>query len=172
MANENINLRERIRCKEFCTIILVKSTSREKSWEHERCRKPVSFDSKQYEGLKRTLRKSWFKGIKLGVNKLGWLMNKAQFEKAKLENWENTCIMLWKTMLHPLSDQEVSLNDKAQLYGHKNFKSIEKWSLLSTKQQQFMSTMLANIYSEKAIRLPNAVACNPLLLELRTLAQL
>ena len=35
-----------------------------------------------------------------------------------------------------------------------------------------MSTMLANIYSEKAIRLPNAVASNPLLLELRTLAQL
>ena len=35
-----------------------------------------------------------------------------------------------------------------------------------------MSNMLANISSEKVVSLPNAVASNTLLLELRTLAQL
>ena len=74
-------------------------------------------------------------------------------------------------MLQTLSDQEISPTHIAQLYGHKNFKSIENLSSLSTKQQQSTSNVLANISSEKVVS-QHAVASNPLLLELRTLAQL
>lgn len=75
-------------------------------------------------------------------------------------------------MVQSLSDQGVPTTHTARLSGHKNLKSIENYSSLSTKQQQSMSNTLANISNEKAVSLPSATASNPLPLELqKALAQ-
>jgi len=54
-------------------------------------------------------------------------------------------------MVQTLSDQGVPPTHIAQLSGHKNLKNIKNYSSLSTKQQQSMPNMLANISSEKAM---------------------
>lgn len=75
-------------------------------------------------------------------------------------------------MVQSLSDQGVPTTQIARLSGHKNLKSIENYSSLSTKQQQSMSNKLANISSEKAVSPHSATASNPLPLELqKALAQ-
>ena len=74
--------------------------------------------------------------------------------------------------MQSLSDQGVPTTQIARLSGHKNRKSIENYSSLSTKQQQSMSNTLANISSEKAVSPHSATASNPLPLELqKALAQ-
>jgi hypothetical protein len=52
-----------------------------------------------------------------------------------------------KTMIQTLSDSDVPPTHIAQLSRHKNLKSIENYSHISTKQQMNMSNMLANIAS-------------------------
>jgi len=54
-------------------------------------------------------------------------------------------------MVQTLSDQGVPPTHIAQLSRHKNLENIENYSSLSTKQQQSMPNMLANISSEKAM---------------------
>ena len=51
-------------------------------------------------------------------------------------------------MIQTLSENNVPPTQIAQLSGHKNLKSIENYSHLSTKQQMHMSNVLANISSE------------------------
>lgn len=106
--------------------------------------------------------KPWFKSNKVGVNKLGKLM-KDMAEKAGLENPKLTNHSARKTMIQTLSEKGVPPSHIAQLSGHRNLKSIENYSALSTKQQQSMSNMLANISEGNVLSLPNAASVqNPI----------
>jgi hypothetical protein len=90
--------------------------------------------------------KSWFKCNGVGVNKLGSLM-KEMAKKSGLQNPKLRNHSARKTMIQTLSDSDVPPTHIAQLSGHKNLKSIENYSHISTKQQKNMSNMLANIAS-------------------------
>lgn len=70
-----------------------------------------------------TSRKPWFKGSKIGVDKLGGLMKQIA-EKAGLENSKLKNHSARKTMVQSLSDQGVPPTQIAQLSGHKNLKRI------------------------------------------------
>ena len=84
-------------------------------------------------------------------------------EKAGLENPKLRNQSARKTMVQTRSDQGASptLGLIAQFSAHKNLKSIENCSSLTTIQQQSMSNTLADIANEKAVSLPNAAASNP-----------
>lgn len=86
-------------------------------------------------------RKSWFKSGAVGVNKLNSLMKtmlqKAAIENERLENHSGR-----KTMIQMLSEHDIPSKQIAQLSGHKNLKSVENYSTVSTfstKQQMHMS---------------------------------
>ena len=106
--------------------------------------------------------KPWFKTNKVGINKLGGLM-KNMAEKAGLENPKLTNHSARKTMIQTLSEKGVPPTHIAQLSGHRNLKSIENYSSLSTKQQQSMSDMLASgrKTEHNSLSLPNDVGHNP-----------
>lgn len=91
--------------------------------------------------------KCWFKCNAVGVNKLGSLM-KEMSRKAGLENVKLRNHSARKTMIQTLSENNVPPTHIAQLSGHKNLKSIENYSHLSTKQQMNMSNILANMSTE------------------------
>lgn len=90
--------------------------------------------------------KPWFKSNAVGINKLGSLM-KDMAEKAGLNNPKLRNHSSRKTMLQTLTDNDVPPAHIAQLSGHKNLKSIENYSHISTKQQMQMSNILANMTS-------------------------
>lgn len=94
----------------------------------------------------KSLDKFWFKCNAVGVNKLGSLM-KEMTRKAGLNNDKLRNHSARKTMIQTLSENNVPPTQIAQLSGHKNLKSIENYSHLSTKQQMNMSHMLTNISS-------------------------
>ena len=79
------------------------------------------------------------------------MAEKAGIENPKLRNHSSR-----KTMIQTLSEKGVPPSHIAQLSGHRNLKSIENYSVLSTKQQQSMSNMLSNIPNEKVLSLPTA----------------
>ena len=83
----------------------------------------------------------------VGTNTLGRLM-KEMSKKAGLQNDKLRNHSARKTMIQTLSENNVPPTQIAQLFGHKNLKSIENYSHLSTKQQMHMSNVLANISSE------------------------
>ena len=91
--------------------------------------------------------KCWFKCNAVGTNKLGGLM-KEMSKKAGLQNDKLRNHSARKTMIQTLSENNVPPTQIAQLSGHKNLKSIENYSHLSTKQEMHMSNVLANISSE------------------------
>ena len=91
--------------------------------------------------------KCWFKCNAVGTNKLGGLMKEIS-KKAGLQNDKLRNHSARKTMIQTLSENNVPPTQIAQLSGHKNLKSIENYSHLSTKQQMHMSNVLANISSE------------------------
>ena len=91
--------------------------------------------------------KCWFKCNAVGTNKFGGLM-KEMAKKAGLQNDKLRNHSARKTMIQTLSENNVPPTQIAQLSGHKNLKSIENYSHLSTKQQMHMSNVLANISSE------------------------
>ena len=82
--------------------------------------------------------KCWFKCNAVGTNKLGGLM-KEMSKKAGLQNDKLRNHSARKTMIQTLSENNVPQTQIAQLSGHKNLKSIENYSHLSTKQQMHMS---------------------------------
>ncbi len=94
----------------------------------------------------KSLDKFWFKCNPVGINKLGGLM-KEMASKAELNNVKLRNHSARKTLIQTLSENEVPPTQIAQLSGHKNLKSIENYSHLSTKQQMNMSRMLTNISS-------------------------
>jgi len=88
--------------------------------------------------------KYWFNCNVAGINKFGSLI-KEMSRKAGLQNDKLRNHSARKTMIQTLSENDVPPTQIAQLSGHKNLKSIENDSHLSTKQQMHMSNVLANI---------------------------
>ena len=88
--------------------------------------------------------KAWFKCGAVGVNKLNSLMKtmaaKAGIENSRLRNHSGR-----KTMVQTLCEQDVPPTQIAQLSGHKNLKSIENYSSVSTRQQMYMSNVLSSL---------------------------
>ena len=91
--------------------------------------------------------KCWFKFNAVPSNNLGSLM-KEMSRKVGLENDKLRNHSARKTMILTLSGNDVPPTQIAQLSGHKSLKSIENYSHLSTKQQMYMSNLLANISSD------------------------
>ena len=83
-------------------------------------------------------RKSWFKSGAVWVNKLNGLM-KTMVQKAGIENDRLRNHSGGKTMIQTLSENDIPPTQIAQLSGHRNLKSIENYSTVSTKQQMHMS---------------------------------
>ena len=102
----------------------------------------------------------WFKCNAVGTNKLEGLM-KEMSKKAGLQNDKLRNHSARKTMIQILSENNVPPTQIAQLSGHKNLKSIEYHSHLSTKQQMYMSNVLANISSECSSITPFTPAVTP-----------
>ena len=89
-------------------------------------------------------RKSWFKSGAVGVNKLNGLM-KTMVQKAGIENDRLRNHSGRKTMIQTLSENDIPPTQIAQLSGHRNLKSIENYSTVSTKQQMLMSKVLSSV---------------------------
>lgn len=89
-------------------------------------------------------RKSWFKSGAVGVNKLNGLM-KTMVQKAGIENDRLRNHSGRKTMIQTLSENDIPPTQIAQLSGHRNLKSIENYSTVSTKQQMHMSKVLSGV---------------------------
>ena len=66
-----------------------------------------------------------------------------------------------KTMVQTLCEQDVPPTQIAQLSGHKNLKSIENYSSVSTRQQMYMSNVLSSLVapllSKKLVLLPHVI---------------
>lgn len=88
--------------------------------------------------------KGWFKCSAVGVNKLNGLM-KTMVQKAGIENNRLRNHSGRKTMIQTLSEHDIPPTQIAQLSGHKNLKSIENYSSVSTKQQMHMSKVLSSV---------------------------
>ena len=86
--------------------------------------------------------KNWFKRNAVGVNKMNNLM-KTMTEKAGIENPRLRNHSSRKTMVQTLSENNFPPTQIAQLSGHKNLKSIENYSHVSTEQQMNMSRVLS-----------------------------
>ena len=78
--------------------------------------------------------KEWFKVGPVGINKLNRLM-KTMAQKAGINNERLRNDSGRKTMIQTLSENDIPPTQIAQLSGHKNLKSIENCSTVSTKQQ-------------------------------------
>ena len=80
----------------------------------------------------------------VGKNKLNGLM-KTMVQKAGIENDRLQNHSGRKTMIQTLSEHNIPPTQIAQLSGHKNLKSIENYSTVSTKQQIHMSKVLSSV---------------------------
>ena len=85
------------------------------------------------------------------------MSTKAGLQNNKLRNHSAR-----KTMIQTLSENNVPSTQMTQLSGHKNLKSIEKYSHLNTKQQMHMSNVLAKICSECSSITPFSPTVTPL----------
>jgi len=103
-------------------------------------------------------RKSWFKSGAVGVNKLNGLV-KTMVQKAGIENDGLRNHSGRKTMIQTLSGNDISPTQITQLSGHKNLKSIENYSTVSTKQQMQMSKVLSSVVSGNAASSYSETAC-------------
>jgi len=77
--------------------------------------------------------KEWLKAGPVGINKLNGFM-KTMAQKAEINNEHLRNYSGRKTMIQTLSENDIPLTHIAQLAGHKNLKSIENYSKVSTKQ--------------------------------------
>ena len=88
--------------------------------------------------------KDCFKVGPVGINKLNSLMSsmaqKAGINNERLQNHSGR-----KTIIQTLSENDIPPTHIAQLSGHKNLKSIENYSKVSTKQQMQMSKVLSSV---------------------------
>ena len=76
--------------------------------------------------------KEWFKAGPVGINKLNGLM-KTMAQKAGINNERLRNHSGRKTMIQTLSENDIPPTHITQLSGHKNLKSIENYSKVSTK---------------------------------------
>jgi len=79
-------------------------------------------------------RKSWFKSCAVGVNKLNGLV-KTMVQKAGIANDRPRNHSGRKTMIQTLSENDIPPTHIAQLSGHRNLKSIENYSTVSTNNR-------------------------------------
>jgi len=104
--------------------------------------------------------KEWFKVGPVGINKLNGLM-KTMAQKAGINN---ECLQNHsgrKTMIQTLRENDIPLTHIAQLSGHKNLKSIENYSKVSTKQQMKMSQVLSSVVAGTATKTSSYEKANP-----------
>ena len=64
-------------------------------------------------------------------------------------------------MIQTLSEKDIPPTHIAQLSGHKNLKSIENYSKVSTKQQMKMSKVLSSVVAGTATKTPSFETANP-----------
>ena len=104
--------------------------------------------------------KEWFKAGPVGINKLNSLM-KTTAEKAEINNERLRNHGGRKTMIQTLSENDIPPTHIAQLSGHKNLKSIENYSKVSTKQQMKMSEVLSSVVAGTATKTSSFETANP-----------
>jgi len=102
--------------------------------------------------------KSWFKSGAVGVNKLNGLV-KTIVQKAGIENDRLRNHSGRKTMIQKLSENDIPPTQIAQLSGHRNLKSIENYSSVSTNQQMQMSKVLSSVVSGNPASSCSETAC-------------
>ena len=64
-------------------------------------------------------------------------------------------------MIQTLSEHDIPPTQIAQLSGHKNLKSIENYSTVSTKQQMHMSKVLSSVMAGTTASSSSETACTP-----------
>ncbi|CAH3152537.1 unnamed protein product [Porites lobata] len=104
--------------------------------------------------------KEWFKAGPVGINKLNGLM-KTMAQKAGINNERHRNHSGRKTMIQTLSENDIPPTHIAQLSGHKNLKSIENYSKVSTKQQMKMSQVLSSVVAGTATKTSSYEKANP-----------
>ena len=104
--------------------------------------------------------KGWFKSVAVGKNKLNGLV-KTMVQKAGIENDRLRNHSGRKTMIQTLSEHDIPPTQIAQLSGHKNLKSIENHSTVSTKQQMHMSKVLSSVMAGTTAWSSSETACTP-----------
>ena len=118
-----------------------------KLYAQKRPEKMLEDDSPLYLAINNNLKagslqtKEWFKTGPVGINKnkLNSLM-KTMAQKAGINNERLRNYSGRKTMIQTLSKNDIPPTHIAQLLGHKNLKSIENYSKVSTKQQNVSSS--------------------------------
>ena len=104
--------------------------------------------------------KEWFKAAPVGINKLNSLM-KTMAQKAGINNERLRNHSGRKTMIQTLSENDIPPTHIAQLSGHKNLKSIQNYSKVSTKQEMQMSKLLSGYTSGSATKTSSHETANP-----------
>ena len=104
--------------------------------------------------------KEWFKAAPVGINKLNSLM-KTMAQKAGINNERLRNHSGRKTMIQTLSENDIPPTHIAQLSGHKNLKSLESYSTVSTKQEMQMSKLLSGYTSGSATKTSSEKTANP-----------
>ena len=95
--------------------------------------------------------KEWFKAGSVGISKLNSLM-KTMAQKAGINNDRLQNHSGRKTMIQTLSENDIPPTHIDQLSGHKNLKSIEHYSKVSTKQEMQMSKLFSSVISATATK--------------------
>ena len=114
-------------------------------------------ESPFYLAVKNTLKeeslqtKEWFKAAPVGINKLNSLM-KTMAKKAGINNERLRNHSGRKTMIQTLNENDIPPTHIAQLSGHKNLKSLENYSKVSTRQEMQMSKLLSGYTSGSATK--------------------
>ena len=62
-------------------------------------------------------------------------------------------------MIQTLSEHDIPPKQIAELSGHKNLKSIENYSTVSTKQQMHMSKVLSGVMADTTASSSSETAC-------------
>ncbi|CAB4012922.1 zinc finger MYM-type 2-like [Paramuricea clavata] len=128
-----------------------------KLYERKRPGKMNEDDSPFYLAVNNTLKKEslqtkeWFKAAAVGINKLNSLM-KTMAQKAGINNERLRNHSGRKTMIQTLSENDIPPTHIAQLSGHKNLKSLESYSKVSSKQEMQMSKVLSGYTSGSAAK--------------------
>ena len=86
---------------------------------------------------------------------------KTMAQKAGINNERLRNHSVRKTMIQTLSENDIPPTHIARLSGHKNLKSIENYSKVSTKQQMKMSEVLTSVVAGTATKTSSYDTVNP-----------
>ena len=92
--------------------------------------------------------------LKCGFGVIRTMVEKAGIENDWLRNHSGR-----KIMIQTLSEHDIPPTQIVQLSGHKNFKSIENYSTVSTKQQMHMSKLLSGVMADTTASTSSETAC-------------